>query len=42
MFGLLVAYCADILFYGGVYSATVLTIGRHIAHGVFMGLMRYA
>ncbi len=41
MFGLLLAYCADTLFFGGFYSETVLTITRHVAHGVLMGLIRY-
>ena len=41
MFGLLVAYCADTLFFGGVYSDTVLTITRQVARGVLMGLIRY-
>jgi hypothetical protein len=35
----LAAYCADSRFYGGVYSDTVLAVTRHVAHGVFVGLV---
>jgi hypothetical protein len=41
MFGLLLAYCADTLFFGGAYSDTVLTVTRQVARGVLMGLIRY-
>ena len=35
----LAAYCADSRFHGGVYGDTVLTVTRHVAHGVFVGLV---
>jgi hypothetical protein len=41
MFGLLVAYCADTLFFGGFYGDAVLTVTRQVARGVLMGLIRY-
>jgi hypothetical protein len=41
MFRLLVAYCADTLLFGGIYSGTVLNVTRQVARGVLMGLIRY-
>ena len=35
----LAAYCADTRFYGGLYGDTVLMVTRHVAHGVFVGLV---
>ena len=34
----LAAYWADAHFYGGLYSDTVLTVARHVGHGILMGL----
>jgi hypothetical protein len=38
----LAAHFADTFLYGGLYSETVLTIARHIVHGVMMGVKWYA
>ena len=38
----LAAHFADSFLYGGLYSETVLTIARHVVHGVMMGVKWYA
>jgi hypothetical protein len=40
--GVLAAHFVDTFFYGGLYSETVLTIARHVVHGVMMGVKWYA
>ena len=35
---LLLCALADAHFYGGLYSDTVLTVARHVGHGILMGL----
>jgi hypothetical protein len=34
----LAAYWVDAHFYGGLYSNSVLTVARHVGHGILMGL----
>jgi hypothetical protein len=39
LLGALAAYCVDAGLYGGFYGHVVLTVTRHVAHGVFVGLV---
>jgi len=34
----LAAYWVDAHFYGGLYGGAVLTVARHVGHGILMGL----
>ena len=34
----LAAYWVDGHFYGGLYGGAVLTVARHVGHGILMGL----
>ena len=34
----LAAYWVDAHFYGGLYGGAVLTVARHVGHGILLGL----
>ena len=41
LFALATAYCADTLLYYGVHAQAAITLARHVAQGILLGLMRY-
>jgi hypothetical protein len=42
LFAGLTGYCGDVVLFGGVHANATIALMRHVAHGILLGLLRFA